>query len=601
MMLVLVLIAAAGAISAFAADALTCANDRQDHMMLQTLKSHSSSDHERSGGDATLASEESVLLKAASSSMDGGKQQDAQSSGLSYFFCPPHSHQTQAYPVPLSSPDSFEPVLASHPPGSDGVEQAIIVIHGAGRENEGYFADMVRLVGWQNKQEHTVVVAPSWGEKHCSAADWAGGASSQVRSDAQAPYWTVERPFPTTGSRSWMFGGGSDQGAHSFEVLDSVVEWVEVNYPRLRRVVVTSFSVGGQYVQRWAALSPEGANGVTRSRGLPLRIIVGSPSTLVYLSEERPDPACEPDKDQEPHWNCRNFSIPSPRRNCNSQWNKYWIGLDGLHDGASSEGQLRHDVNQYLRKFIDTSSSSLLSKEIRDRWATKDVRFLFGSRDTVHCDAGAVGACSTLCEAMLTGKSRLQRGLNFMGYLTHLFPGSQPVWGVFHGGHNFLLAFSSRHFTAWALEDDEAGKESEGEDREEEASGEVDGDQKPTALKLEDDGYQNPTSRALEDDEADKETEGEDRDEEASGDEDGDQKSTVRALEDVVVGKESEGEDRDEEASGEADGDHNPGCTPEEGDPWASGALVECCDGLVKTLGLHGMEFETFICKPDSL
>jgi len=454
MMLVLVLIAAAGATIALAAEVLVCTSDRQEHVMLQTLKSQSSSDHVRSGADATLAGEETVLFKATRSSMDGGKQQEAQSSGLSYFFCPPHSHQTQAYPVPLSSPDWFEPVLASHPPGSDVVEQAIIVIHGAGRENEGYYADMVRLVGWQNKQEHTLVVAPSWGEKHCTAADWSGGTSSQIRSDAQAPYWTVERPFPTTGSRSWMFGGGSDQGAHSFEVLDSVVEWVEVNYPRIQRLVVTGFSAGGQYVDRWAALSPEGANGVTRSRGVPLRIIVGSPSTLVYLSEERPDPACVPDTDQGHLWSCSSFSIPSREHDCDSRWNKYFVGLGGLHDGASSEGHLKHDINQYLRRSINTTSSSILSKEIRDRWATKDVRFLFGEWDTWHCN---VGACSNDCEFMLTGKNRLQRGLNYMSHLQREFPDSQPLWGVFQHGHNFRGAYSSHHFTTWAMPYDNKG------------------------------------------------------------------------------------------------------------------------------------------------
>eukprot|EP00443_Scrippsiella_acuminata_P091980 CAMPEP_0115422636 /NCGR_PEP_ID=MMETSP0271-20121206/26880_1 /TAXON_ID=71861 /ORGANISM="Scrippsiella trochoidea, Strain CCMP3099" /LENGTH=341 /DNA_ID=CAMNT_0002847337 /DNA_START=17 /DNA_END=1038 /DNA_ORIENTATION=- len=310
-----------------------------------------------------------------------------QNPGDSFFFCPPQSHQSQAYGVPLASPDAFEPILASHPPGSEAVEQAIIVIHGAAREAEYYFGDTVRIVESHNQQERTLVVAPSWGEKVCWAGDWSAGTSNhQVPDDTQAPTWSVKRPFWTTEARSWMFGGGSDQGAHSFDILDSVVEWVEANYPQLRRVVVTGFSAGGQYVQRWAAFSPEGTNGVTRSRGLPLRIIVGSASTLVYLSEERPDPACDPDEDQGPHWDCRNFSIPSPGHDCDSRWDKYWIGLDGLHDGASSEAQLRHDVNQYLRKFIDTSSSSLLSKEIRDRWSTKDIRFLFGSDDTVHCD-----------------------------------------------------------------------------------------------------------------------------------------------------------------------------------------------------------------------
>jgi len=446
MLVALGLTVAAGAVTTLAGEATTCVDQGKEHVLLLDRRYLSSSERARSGGDAARSGEENSLLRTASSGMDSGKDP-----GDSFFFCPPRSHQSQAYAVPLASPDAFEPVLASHPPGSEAAEQVIIVIHGAARASEQSFRETVRIVGSHNKQERTLVVAPSWGEKTCWAPDWLSGKSNhQLRNDSQAPYWSVKRPFLTTEARAWMFGGGSDRGAHSFEILDSVVEWIEVNYPRLRRVVVTGFSAGGQYVQRWAALSPEGANGVTRSRGLPLRIIVSGPSTFVYLSEERPDPACLPDEDEGPHWKCRNFSIPSPGRDCDSRWDKYWIGLDGLQDGASSEGQLRHDVNQYLRNFVDTSSSSLLSKEIRNRWATKDIRFLFGSRDTKHCD---VGSCSNLCEAMLTGKNRLQRGLNLMGYLARLFPGSQPVWGIFDGGHNFLLAYASRHWTAWALQD----------------------------------------------------------------------------------------------------------------------------------------------------
>jgi len=510
MFLALGLIAAAGAVNVLAAVATTCTNRGQEHMLLQSRSSKSSLKRAGSEGVAARTAEDSILLRTASNSTDGSKQQDTQSWWVSEFFCPPLNYQSQAYAVPLASPDFFEPVLATHPPGSEAVQQAIIVVNGATRADEKYFRDMVRIVGQRNKQEHTLVVAPAWGEKRCSAADWSRGTSSQEYSDAQALLWAPQDfPFPTIDVRSWIFGGGSVQGSHSFEVLDSVVEWVQANYPRLQRLVVTGFSAGGQYVDRWAAFSPEGANGVTRSRGLPLRIIIGSPSTVLYLSEERPNPACVPDEGQNqgPDWSCSDFSIPGPGRDCGSQWNKYIIGLDGLQDGASSEGDLRHDVNQYLRKSIDTTSSSTLSKEVRDRWATKDIRFLFGSRDTKQC---GVGACSDLCDAMLTGKSRLQRGLNFMGYLEHLFPGSQPVWGIFNGGHQAVLCYESHHFAAWALED---------------------------------------------------------------GD----------------------------EADGEANDDQERGCTAEDGDPYASGALVECCGGLVKTLGLHGKESFHYVCKPDSL
>mmetsp|Transcript_138824 Transcript_138824/g.351874 ORF Transcript_138824/g.351874 Transcript_138824/m.351874 type:complete len:411 (+) Transcript_138824:3-1235(+) len=315
---------------------------------------------------------------------------------------------------------------------------------------------MVAKVRQQKKESSTLVVAPVAPDKPCSAASWSRGPGADgVSDDAQAPVWRS--------LRRWMYGGGPDGGGQhvglsSFDVLDSVITWIQLKYPNLQRIVVTGHSAGAQHLLRWAILSPEGANGVTRYHGhhLPLTVIISSPSSFTYLSEERPAGICRPDQDYGPRWSCNHFFTPGRWGSCNSHWDKYSAGLGGLYEGVSSEDEIRYDANRYLLMSIspDDRSSAGVRKEVRKRWATKDVRFLFGEWDFWHCD---IGACANDCEFMLQGTSRLQRGLNFMSYLKWEFRGSQPLWGVFHHGHNYKGAYSSHVFTTWALPYDSKG------------------------------------------------------------------------------------------------------------------------------------------------
>merc|ERR1712242_416418 len=94
------------------------------------------------------------------------------------------------------------------------------------------------------------------------------------------------------------------------------------------------------------------------------------------------------------------------------------------------------------------NSSGYVSKELRDRFATKDVRFLVGVSDTLSCN---IGGCSERCEAMNQGSNRLQRVLNYMGHLRNSIPGYEPTYGLFNAGHAPVVAYSSDYFARWAF------------------------------------------------------------------------------------------------------------------------------------------------------
>jgi len=171
---------------------------------------------------------------------------------------------------------------------------------------------------------------------------------------------------------------------------------------------------------------------------------------------------------------------------------------------------------------------------------------------------------------MLTGKNRLQRGLNFMSYLQRLFPASQPVWSTYTGGHSASLAYSSKRFTTWAFEDFEAVGEvgSEG-------GGEVDEEEEQGCTAEEENPY-------------------------ASG-------AFVQCCGDLVKTFGLHGKEQRHyickqaspggKVGGEVDEEQEQGCTAEEENPYASGAFVQCCGDLVKTFGFHGKEKRHYICK----
>jgi len=96
-------------------------------------------------------------------------------------------------------------------------------------------------------------------------------------------------------------------------------------------------------------------------------------------------------------------------------------------------------------------SEKHIDRTLRERFATKDVHFIFGSHDTKSC---LKGRCSGECAAMVQGANRLQRGLNYMSHLEDVLPGYTSHWAIFDGGHNHDKAFQSGYFRHWVFDDD---------------------------------------------------------------------------------------------------------------------------------------------------
>lgn len=158
-----------------------------------------------------------------------------------------------------------------HP--SPGVERLVVVVHGALRDADRYFAHALAAAG--DAGSATLIVAPQF----LTNADFKAFEGITIR----PLYWDVE---------GWK-GGEPALGPapiSSFTAMDCLVEQL-TDLGRFQdrpspAVVIFGNSAGGQYVNRYAAVG-RGPDTLAE-RGISVRFIIANPSTYLYFDRERP-------------------------------------------------------------------------------------------------------------------------------------------------------------------------------------------------------------------------------------------------------------------------------------------------------------------------
>ncbi len=277
------------------------------------------------------------------------------------------------------------PVFRTHSvqAGDSSVVRAVIVIHGADRNPDAYFERMVEAVRLSNLTRTTLVIAPHFQ----ISADGPG---------ANEPFWT---------EGGWKRGdessphSGTGQKISSYGAVDELLSYVGDPrlFPMLETVVVTGHSAGGQYAHRFAATSPgEGA-----LPHLRFRYVVANPSTYLYLGPERITEG-------------GGWGVPN-RETCPT--------YDRWHYGPDNR-------NSYALRLSEEALRALLVE--------RDVVYMVGSNDTGD------DALDMSCGAMLQGRHRYARGLNFFEFMNVFFPESDhPLVVVPDVGHSSTRMYQS--------------------------------------------------------------------------------------------------------------------------------------------------------------
>ncbi len=116
------------------------------------------------------------------------------------------------------------------------------------------------------------------------APRFAAGADFAAHDRPEMLRWTAQ---------GWMEGAAATGpvAVSSFAVLDALLLRLSdrARYPALRRIVVAGHSAGAQLLQRYAAMGR--AEDAPGAAGIALRFVVANPSSYLYFSPERPEPA----------------------------------------------------------------------------------------------------------------------------------------------------------------------------------------------------------------------------------------------------------------------------------------------------------------------
>lgn len=296
----------------------------------------------------------------------------------------------------LSIPVCSNRPLSSIAAGS--VHRVIVVIHGDSRnaaDHERYIERAATASGVGD----ALILAPQF----LSAAD-----VTAAKLPATTLYWADD---------AWKQGLGSaltplarPASVNAFGVIDALVKAYTdpVRYPGITTVVVAGHSAGGQFVNRYSAMSA--ITTTLSTRHIATRFVVANPSSYVYLDGRRPDPVS---------------------------------GAIRILTATEQATCRRYDTYRYGLVGDNPYGGFIVATTVRSRFAGHDVTYLLGSLDTDPADP----SLDTSCPGEWQGPQRYARGIRYRSSLRLVFGAGidghhrfQTVPGV---GHDASAMYAS--------------------------------------------------------------------------------------------------------------------------------------------------------------
>ncbi|MGH9658672.1 MAG: alpha/beta fold hydrolase [Bryobacteraceae bacterium] len=279
--------------------------------------------------------------------------------------------------------------------GAPSVQRAVIMIHGAGRNADGYFRTVLASAAVAGHLPDAILISPHFKGREKGRCD-----------DAVEP---GELAWPCDGWKGGEAATNLEAGvkAFAFDVVDRLVETLNdrARFPKLATIVIAGHSAGGQYLHRYIAAS-------RAQSALPVRYVVANPSSYLYLNELRLPyrASCKTDG------TCSaKFAPWGDRENCTT-YNRWRYGLENRTGYAAA----------------------VEDQALRDNLVRRDVTYLVG-----ELDAQEDSSLDTTCSARAQGPSRRERGLNYWNYIRSQHGAKHELRVIGGCGHSATCMFAS--------------------------------------------------------------------------------------------------------------------------------------------------------------
>ncbi len=286
---------------------------------------------------------------------------------------------------------------------NEKITRVLVMIHGAGRNADGYFSSAMAAAFLAGALENTLVISP-----RMASNDGAGCRDTLATNEIS---WHCN---------TWRSGGASltHPAVTSFDFLDEILRKVarkEV-FPNLRVIVVAGHSAGGQVTTRY-----EMTNQVHDKLGVPVRYIVSNPSSYAWPSDERPTAAA---------WS---LTANAPGYIAEVRPGARAFGPFGGARGCTT-------YNQWPAGLVNRSgySAAQTDAQIKRQLAERPTTYLVGELDILP-----LGGFDGSCPAMAQGPTRLARGQAFGKYVNETLGAKHAVVVVPLCGHNARCMFTA--------------------------------------------------------------------------------------------------------------------------------------------------------------
>ena len=295
------------------------------------------------------------------------------------------------------------------------IEKAVVVVHGQGRNADGYFRHMLAAAFLADALQNTLIISPRFASNN--------GRSCLDQMDAREVGWIC------SGADSWRSGGNRAKGTgaelNSFDFMDAILSKLsnEKMFPNLKSIVIAGHSAGGQYVNRYQ-FSNQLHEKLWADRKIQVSYVIANPSSYTYPESLRPTKTALPfhisadasgyvraaAKTVEP-----SFEPFRDNKACTS-FNQWPYGLENKKGYAAAlpDEQLKHQLN--------SRTASYLLGEL-------DILPLYGFDES--------------CSAMAQGPTRLARGFAYVKFVNDTLKANHKAIMVNACGHDARCMFAS--------------------------------------------------------------------------------------------------------------------------------------------------------------